>query len=167
MKVKWKTKKTKFPEIQKNCAELNGKKIQVGVLGGGEAAWLASIHEYGCTIPVTNKMRGWFRAQGHPLKASTTTIRIPERPFLRNGYDSKKDEVVSESEQTLADVLGGNMAPQQFLEMVGLLLKSGIQDYARDLSSPANSGFTVERKGSSNPLIDTGDMIGAIDYRVE
>lgn len=167
MKVKWRTKKNKFPEMERNAAELKGKKVQVGVLGGGEAAWLASIHEYGCTIPVTDKMRGWFRAQGHPLKATTTVIRIPERPFMRNGYDSKKEEAVSDCEQAIGDVLSGDMDVNTFLEMVGLQLASGIKDYARDLSSPANSGFTVERKGTSNPLVDTGNMIESINFRVE
>ena len=44
-------------------------------------------------------------------------------------------------------------------------LASKIKDYARDLDSPPNHPFTVEQKGSSNPLVDTGDMIGGISWR--
>lgn len=167
MKVKWKTKKTKFPEMEQNCAELNGKRVQVGVLGGGEAAWLAGIHEYGCVIPVTPKMRAYLHHNGLHLKNSTTQIKIPERAFLRNGYDEKKDEVVSKSEKVLGDVVGGTMSADVFLQMVGLMLSTGIKTYARNLNSPANHPYTVERKGSSNPLVDSGSMIGAIDYKVE
>lgn len=167
MKVKWKTKKTKFPEMKQNCAELNGKRVQVGVLGGGEAAWLAGIHEYGCVIPVTPKMRAYLHHNGLHLKNSTTQIKIPERAFLRNGYDEKKDEVVSKSEKVLGDVVGGTMSADVFLQMVGLMLSTEIKTYARNLNSPANHPYTVERKGSSNPLVDSGSMIGAIDYKVE
>lgn len=167
MGVKWKTKKDSFPKIEASIKQLDGKKVSVGVLGGGESSWLASIHEYGCIIPVTPKMRAYLHRQGLHLKATTTEIRIPERAFLRNGYDENKDAVIDKAEALLGDVLSGTMSTNQLFELVGLLLKSKIQDYARDLDSPANHPFTVERKGSSNPLVQSGDMIGAIDYRVE
>lgn len=167
MKVKWTTKKNKFPEIKRNCGELDGKAVQVGVLGGGEAAWLAGIHEYGCTITITPKMRAWLHANGLHVKNSTTTIKIPERPFLRNGYEESKEKAVEGAEQVIGEVVSGNMSARDVLEMVGLLLQSGIKDYATDLSSPANHSFTVDRKGSSNPLVDSGSMIGAIQYRVK
>ena len=167
MGVKWTTKVDKFPETRKNAAGLNGKSVEVGVLGGGEESWLASIHEYGCTIPVTPKMRAYLHHQGLHLKETTTAIRIPERSFLRNGYDEKIEEVMETSDGVVGDVIEGTMSVQEFLEMIGQTLASGIKDYARDLDSPANHSFTTERKGSSNPLIDTGQMIGAIDFRVK
>ena len=50
---------------------------------------------------------------------------------------------------------------------VGLELSSKIKDYARDLKNPPNHPFTIDQKGSSNPLIGrTGDMIGSITWRV-
>lgn len=167
MGVKWKTKKNDFPKMQASVEGLNGKKVSVGVLGGGENAWLAGIHEYGCQIEVTDKMRAYLHRMGLHLKATTTHITIPERAFLRNGYDENKDEVIAKAEAVLGDVIGGTMTPTQLFELVGLLLKSKIQDYARDLDSPPNHPYTVENKGSSNPLVSSGDMIGAIDYKVE
>ena len=167
MGVKWKTKKNDFPKVEAYLERLDGKKVSVGVLGGGEQSWLASIHEYGCTIEVTDKMRKYLAATGLYLKKTTTHITIPERAFLRNGYDENKDEVIQKAEALLGDVIGGTMTPEQLFELVGLLLKSKIQDYARELDSPPNHPYTIERKGSSNPLVDTGDMIGAISYKVE
>lgn len=167
MGVKWKTKKNLFPEMETSLKRLDGKTVSVGVLGGGEQAWLASIHEYGCRIKVTDRMRAYLHKTGLHLKATTTHIVIPERAFLRNGYDESKDEVLDKCEQTIADVIGGTMSADQFCELVGLLLKGKIQDYARNLDSPPNHPYTVENKGSSNPLVDTGDMIGAISYKVE
>ena len=167
MGVKWKTTKNEFPKMERAIKQINGKKVSVGVLGGGEQSWLASIHEYGCIIKVTPKMRAYLAATGLHLKATTTQITIPERAFLRNGFDKCKDDVIDKAEKLLGDVLGGTMSENQLFELVGLLLKSGIQDYARELDSPPNHPYTVERKGSSNPLIDSGDMIGAISYKVE
>lgn len=153
--------------MQATIERLDGKKVSVGVLGGGEQSWLAAIHEYGCRIEVTPKMRKYLAATGLHLKATTTHITIPERAFLRNGYDENKDDVLNRVDALLGDVIGGTMSTDQFFEVIGLLMKSRIQDYARDLDSPPNHPYTVERKGSSNPLVDTGDMIGAITYKVE
>lgn len=112
-------------------------------------------------------MRKFLATQGLHLKKTTTHITIPERAFLRNGYDENKDEVIAKAEAVLGDVIGGTMSEQKLFELVGLLLKSKIQDYARDLNSPPNHPYTVERKGSSNPLVSSGNLIGAISYKVE
>lgn len=167
MGVKWKTKKSDFAKIEASIAQLNGKKVSVGVLGGGEQSWLAGIHEYGCQIKVTPKMRAYLHHTGLHLKPTTQYIVIPERAFLRNGFDECKDEVIADAEKLLGDVLGGTMSPNMLFEFVGLLLKSKIQEYATELDSPANHPYTIGNKGSSNPLVDSGSMIGAIDYKVE
>lgn len=165
MGVKWKNKKNRFPAMDRAAAELNGRKMEVGVYG--EQAWLAGIHEYGCKIKVTDKMRAYLHSQGLHLKTSTEYITIPERAFLRTGYDQGKDVMVNQAEAVLPSVLDGRMDPTQFLEMIGLILSSNIKDYATALDNPPNHPFTKERKGSSNPLVNTGDMIGAITYRIE
>ena len=167
MAVKWKTTKNNFPKMERSIENLDGKKVSVGVLGGGENSWLASIHEYGCKIKVTPKMRKYLASTGLHLKATTTHITIPERAFLRNGFDDCKDDVIAKAEAVLGDVIGGTMSANQLFEMIGLLMKARIQDYARDLDTPPNHPYTISKKGSSNPLVSTGDMIGAISYKVE
>lgn len=167
MGIRWRTTRNDFPKMEANIREVNGKKVSVGVLGGGEQSWLASIHEYGCRIQVTEKMRAYLHKMGLHLKDSTTHITIPERAFLRNGFDESKDQVIQQAENVLGEVIAGRMNPEQLFEMIGLLMKSKIQDYARDLQNPPNHPYTKEQKGSSNPLIDSGDMIGSISYKVE
>lgn len=49
MGVKWKTKIDKLPEMTATTEALCGRIVKVGSLEG-ENAWLAGIHEYGCTI---------------------------------------------------------------------------------------------------------------------
>lgn len=164
MGVSHKTIKNEFPSMKKRMDELNGNAIEVGVLQG-ENAWLASIHEYGCDIPVTPKMRAFLHMAGLHLKESTTHIKIPERSFLRTGYDEHRSDVMQKAQKLMADVVSGDMGEGTLLMAVGEELSSKIKDYARDLSSPGNHSFTVENKGSSNPLVDTGNMIGGITWR--
>lgn len=165
MGVKWTTKKNKFPEMERVAAELNGRRVKVGA--AGEQAWLAGIHEYGCKIKVTDKMRAYLHSQGLHLKAATQYITIPERAFLRNGFDTNKDDVMKNAEQVLPSVLDGSLSTDEFLKMIGIILSSDIKDFAQQLDSPPLHPFTVKRKGSTNPLVDTGDMIGSITYEVE
>lgn len=165
MAVKWKTRKNKFPEMERAAAELNGRRVNAGVYG--EQAWLAGIHEYGCRIKVTDKMRAYLHRQGLHLKKSTEYVTIPERAFLRNGYDLNRDGIVDSAENILPAVLDGSMDTDGFLEMVGMALSSCIKDYATSLDSPPNHPFTSGQKGSNNPLVDTGDMIDSITYEVE
>lgn len=166
MGVKVTIKTDKLKSMQKATEKLKGKTVEVGIFGG-EEAWLAAIHEYGCNIKVTPKMRAYLHTQGLHLKESTEYIKIPERAFIRNGYDKGIGEVEKMIDQVLGLVLEDKMDSDEFLKTVGLLLSSKIKDYAVELKIPKNHEFTIERKGSSNPLVDTGDMIGAITYRVK
>lgn len=153
------------PQIKAEFEKLAGKAIEVGVFDG-EAAWLAGIHEFGCTIPVTDKMRGWFKAQGHPLSPSKKVIVIPERSFIRAGFDANVGDVNKLADQLVSAVAAGQISADVLLDAVGTEMEGRVKTYARDLSSPPDSGFTTERKGSSNPLVDTGNMIGSITHRV-
>lgn len=165
MGVKVSSKGADFKLMQKTVKDLNGKSVIVGC--AGENAWLARIHEYGCRIRVTPKMRAYLHHKGLHLKASTTEIVIPERSFLRAGFDKHHIEVLKTAEGVLPDVLLGTMSVDQYAEMVGLILKGKIQDYAVSLKTPKNHPFTIEQKGSSNPLVDTGEMINSISYEVQ
>lgn len=162
--VKHTTKKNEFPSMKRKMELIDGNGVEVGVLQG-EHAWLASIHEYGCVIRITPKMRAYLHGQGLHLKESTKTIKIPERSFLRTGYDKARDDVLKHARLMMADVTSGTMSAEALYKGVGLELSSAIKDYALELDNPENHPFTVDRKGTSNPLVKTGDMIGSITWR--
>lgn len=155
MGVKHKTVKNEFPNMRKQMELVNGEGIEVGVIRG-EHKWLAPIHEYGLDIQVTPKMRVFLHRMGLHLKESTTHIHIPERSFLRTGYDENRDAVLKKARLMMADVTSGKMSADTLLEAVGMELADRIRDYAVELDSPPNHPFTVEQKGSSNPLIGGG-----------
>lgn len=166
MSFKVKTKKNDIPKMAKNLKALGGLKVQVGVLGG-ELAWLGRIHEYGLKIEITPKMRKFLHSKGLHIKDSTEYITIPERSFLRSGYDENRKAVLEAAKSILSDVISGNLSINEYGEIVGIELSSRIQDYATNLSSPKNHPFTIKQKGSDNPLVDTGQMINSIGYVIE
>ena len=165
MAVRHVIKKDLTPRIVSAVNGLKGRAVEVGVFDG-EQAYIAGIHEYGCRIPVTQKMRGWVGAHGLHLRKGTEWITIPERSFLRAGFDAHISDVNSLADQLIAALADGTIDADTVLEAVGTQLEGDIKEYATALRDPANHPFTVEQKSSSNPLVDTGAMIGAITHRV-
>lgn len=167
MGIKYRTVKNRFPEMVTAISALDGRKVEIGVLQGG-AQWLAAIHEYGCHITVTPKMRAYLHYQGLHLSPNTTTIKIPERSFLRAGHDAHAENLLKKAEILLKQVLDGKMSPQQWLdEGIGKPMATKIKDFLREISSPPNHPYTTDKKGSSNPLIDTGAMLNGITWRTK
>lgn len=166
MSVKWTTKTNKLPEIAKTINALNGKSVKVGALTGNHA-WLAGIHEYGCNIQVTPKMRAFLHANGLHLSPNTTVIKIPERSFIRTGHDKNIDRIIMQTERAIGQVVAGDMSVDDMLDLYGQQMATAIKLYMRNLKTPPNHPYTVEQKGSSNPLIDTGNLLESITWKKE
>ena len=145
---------------------LSNRRIEIGAIEG-EHQWLAAIHEYGCEITVTPKMRAFLHSQGLHLLPTTTVIKIPERSFLRSSHDERGEEVLKKAERALSLVVIGQMSVDQYMQMVGLNYVSMIKKYIVELNSPPNHPYTIEQKGSSNPLVATGGLVESINYRVK
>jgi len=200
MGIKWKTVKNNFPKINRSLEILNGKKIQAGVFDG-ENAWLAGIHEYGCTItaktkkyltvPLSPKTKGKKASEFKDTFVITTrnnkkfiaryknnkkdvellywlteSVVIPERSFLRTGYDENIDNIIKRAEMLINLVLSNRLSEYDFLNEVGQTLATAIKEYAVNVSPP-NSSITQEVKGSSTPLSDTGALINSITWRID
>lgn len=96
------------------------------------------------------------------------SVRIPERSFLRAGFDKCHMKAVKKAERLLPKVIDGRISEHQMYEVVGTLLRDGIKDYAVALHSPAKKNLTLAANpAKENPLVDTGDMINAIEFEVE
>lgn len=165
MAVKWKTTINKLPKVSATTKALSNKKVTVGCDWAN--AWLAGIHEYGCEIKVTPKMRAFLHRQGLHLRPTTTVIKIPERSFLRTGHDENIDRIIKQTERALGQVIAGNMSIDDMLDLYGQQMATAIKTYIRDLKKPPNHPYTVEQKGSSNPLVDTGQLIESIMWEKE
>lgn len=162
--------RSRVDEVVEILEELDSMYVVVGVLSksGGELIKIAAVQEFGATIPVTDKMRGFFAYRfGINLKASTTEIKIPERSYIRSSFDDNETKLM-ELGDMLSGVLDGDMSPRNFYEALGQTCVGTIQDYMiNEVKSPPNSGLTIANKGSSNPLVDTGRLVGSIDYEIK
>lgn len=95
------------------------------------------------------------------------TRDIPERPFLRNALRDGKREIQTAATRVARSIIARRMTKTQGLNQLGILGKNLIQESITDLRDPPNAGSTIETKGSSNPLIDSGEMRRAVTWKVE
>lgn len=156
----------KLPAIIKTIDELDGSAMHIGVLGEGKQQMIAWVQEYGISIIVTNKMRWFLHHQGLHLKKSTTMIHIPERSYIRAGWDANENEVMDKAEDMIPQLITKGISVSAYLDALGQESRDRVRDFARDLKNPKNHPFTIEQKGSSNPLVDNGSLIGAITYEI-
>lgn len=96
------------------------------------------------------------------------TARIPERSFLRSTVDSHQGDYEEELGQGLARAVdgGGVQEVDRTLRRMGVRAVADVQTTMRELDTPPNAPSTIERKGTDNPLIDTGQLRQSIDYEV-
>lgn len=95
------------------------------------------------------------------------SVHIPERSFLRAGFDECIKEINKKSDILLKKFLDGTISEDSLFDFIGNMLASKIKNYASSSVNPPNKTVTVNNKKSDNPLVDTGDMINSITYKVE
>ncbi|AYO83580.1 hypothetical protein [Methylobacterium brachiatum] len=90
--------------------------------------------------------------------------KIPPRPYFRNMIADKSPGWGD----AIAAVLEANgYDATRTMEQVGAGIKGQLQQSIVDTNAPALSPATVARKGSAKPLVDTGQMLNSVDYKVE
>lgn len=92
------------------------------------------------------------------------TKDIPERPFIRNWFDSNLSKIKKEAEKLFKRVIDGKLSPEKALSILGEWAKGEIQKSITNLKTPVNAPSTISKKGSTNPLIDTGIMRSSIRH---
>ena len=97
----------------------------------------------------------------------TKEIDIPERSFIRAGFDENESNIKEKGSSLLQLLINHDTDLDIFFETLGEYTTSKIKSYLVDLKSPANSALTSNLKGSSNPLVDTGRLRDAISYKVK
>jgi len=108
---------------------------------GTSIAMVAAVHEFG-------------------------TDTVPARPTLRPGVANARKDIEGFISEQAPLVIDGSADPESVMTGVGAIAQASVQQEIRDLKAPPNKPATVKRKGSSNPLIDTGEMRGAVTFVV-
>lgn len=92
---------------------------------------------------------------------------VPPRPFLANAMRDNREKYRDDMAKGAKSILNGSTSLRTILSKLGIQAQGDIQAEITALESPANSPVTIALKGSSNPLIDTGAMRGAVTWRVD
>ena len=91
-------------------------------------------------------------------------ISTPERPFFRLALREAEEPLTA----YLKKAIGADLVlTKPVASGAGAMLKGAIQQSIVKLRDPPNTPATIKRKGSSNPLIDTGTMRLAVSWEVE
>ena len=145
-------------------------KIEIGIPEGDSTlSTIAAAHEFGANIPVTDKMKGYFK--GHfGFWLSKTAINIPARSFIRKTVSQK-------AETFLGDINAGqdfillNMAEGAWLGQLEDFGRKWV-GYIRQCFETSGFGqwqplsaLTIS-DGGSTPLIRTGKLMNAITSKV-
>lgn len=137
-----------FDELRDRLKAAHSK-INVGVPAGkSEAdgtpvALIAAVHEF-----------------GSPEKG------IPERPFLRSTIQANKAKYVQLNRRNLVAVLNGKMTMEQALGQLGVVATGDVQAGIVAGGFAPLKAATIKRKGSSKPLIDTGQLRQSIAWEL-
>lgn len=123
----------------KNKADRGGKKAEPITM-----AQLAAVHEYG-----------------------SRDGRIPERSFMRSTVNANRSAIEKMLEKLSAQVIDKKKTRKQALGIVSQFIVDKMKGRIAEGVPPPNAASTVARKGSNHTLIDTGQLVGSIDWEIE
>lgn len=90
---------------------------------------------------------------------------IPERSFIRATFDRNGPKYRAMIVKLLPRVLAGKLDLDAMLDIVGQQIVADINNYVRGEGVPPPlAQATIDRKGSSRALIDTGRLLASITY---
>lgn len=92
--------------------------------------------------------------------------RIPERAPVRSSMAKNQDDYVASHAVNLRKVVRGEMPFDKSLDLLGLRAAADVQQNIRDGDFAPLAQSTIDRKGSSTPLIDKGELRQSITHEV-
>lgn len=132
-------------DIMRAAKRLENKSVYVGYPASvdGEMVKRAAIHQFG-----------------------SITRNIPARPFLDKGVEEGSDKYVALAHKKVKHILTGIMTVDTYYGLLGQIATAEVKKYIRNGTFTPLSPYTIARKGSSKPLIDTGQMRNTVTYEV-
>jgi hypothetical protein len=141
-----------YKKIEQDLRRISKKPyVDVGVIGNKGAA----VHKG--TKATNAEIASW-------MEFGTETV--PARSFIRGTIDARANEIYRLIKKLLRDSVLGKRPALDGLKILGLSVVGMIQQFISDGIDPPNSPATIKAKGSSTPLIDTGQMRQSINSEV-
>lgn len=132
-------------------------KKELSKLGGLKVATVG-IHEDAGAVPDGAMSMATLGAIQH-----FGNDRIPARRWLDVGVESGTSEYLAIIQEGIA----AGLTEDKILEQIGAVAQGVTQEYIRDLKDPPNAPSTIKKKGSDNPLVDTGALMQSVTYKVQ
>lgn len=92
-------------------------------------------------------------------------LGVPERSFIRNYVDRSK-QAAQALARRCAEAVAKGVPAEAALNIIGMSHASAIQEMIADGIDPPLAEETIKRKGSSTPLIDTGQLRASVTWRI-
>ena len=92
------------------------------------------------------------------------TKNIPSRSFMRDAFDKNKQVIGDLQDSLFAKVITNTISARQGLSILGEFMTNKIKLSIKNLKTPPNKPATIQRKKSSNPLIDKGQLVQSITH---
>lgn len=168
-----------YAELMKDVEKLNGSFVKVGFPTGkggisvspGSPSTTGSGHKPWENMSEVARIAVWLEFGVPKKNAHEGTKRafmefwqIPPRPFFREAIDKNRDALKDFMGRISADVMVGKLTPHQALESVGIWMQDKVKRSITTGDWKPNAPSTVERKGSSKPLIDSGQMRNSVTF---
>ena len=90
----------------------------------------------------------------------------PARPFMRQSFENHEAELKAACDKVNKTISSGGSA-EDALKTLGVFCKGLVQQEIVDGNFAPNSPSTIRRKGSEQPLIDTGHMRQSVNYVIK
>lgn len=93
---------------------------------------------------------------------------IPQRSFIRRTFEHDRlKELVAFQRKLLKAMLAGTISPPQATKMLGVWCATEVRKTITEgRVEPPLAEITIEHKGSSKPLVDTGALVRSISWAV-
>ena len=164
--VRIKDKDRGYKKMLKRVLAQQPKEVSVGIFDSEASKILEEPlpEGVGDTAPVT---RGVQLTVGEIAEIHEYGLgNSPERSFIRAWVDEDPGKIRTAMTRLLESVIKGSRTKEQAMNLFGQWAVGQMQKRIAAGISPPLSRVTILRKGSSVPLIDTGQLRASITYRV-
>lgn len=134
-------------KVLENVMELGGKQVKVGIQAGSGSHDGVDILD----IAIYNHFG---------------TRNIPSRPFVSDCFDKNQGQISEAKKRIVYRVMEG-MPASAGLAQLGQWYQDVLKGHIRNGGWVPNAPATVKRKGSSRPLIDTGQLVNSVRWEIE
>lgn len=134
-------------KVLENVIELGDKQVKVGIQAGSGSHDGVDILD----IAIYNHFG---------------TRNIPSRPFISDCFDKNQGQIAEAKKRIVYRVMDG-MSASAGLSQLGQWYQDVLKGHIRNGGWVPNAPATIKRKGSSKPLIDTGQLVNSVRWKIE